>query len=176
MKTKFRYAATLPYDLFPNDSARLFTTGGANQKMLNTVEVLTKTGWQRLSSADLPVAIMYHCMVQLSSGSVMVIGGQQNSIASGNTFVYNNQNEFWTSGPPLKTPRQRQACGRVPATAWSNRKNVIVVGGIGLTSVEILNDDLTSWRIGPSLPDKIYGASVIEDPRYKCIQELLTLT
>jgi hypothetical protein len=110
-------------------------------------------------------------MVQLSSDTVMIVGGVQNNSITGNTLVYNRQNGYWTSGPSLQTPRRRHVCGRVPATAWSNRKNVIAVGGDGLISVEILNDDLSSWRIGPSLPDKIY-----EDPRLDFIRELLILT
>ena len=108
-------------------------------------------------------------MLQISPDQIILIGGQQNETISGNTFVYNNQNGLWTSGPSLETPRYRQACGRVPRSAWSNRKSVIVAGGNGLTailsSVEILSDDFTSWRSGPNLPDKIYGASMIEDPR-----------
>jgi hypothetical protein len=115
-------------------------------------------------------------MLQISSDAIILIGGKQNDTISGDSFVFNSQTGKWTSGPSLATPRYRQACGKVPRSAWSNQKNVIVAGGNGLTSVlssvEILSDDLTSWRSGPSLPDKIYGASMIEDPRFNLIQNL----
>ena len=46
---------------------------------LNTVEILTKNGW-KTNVPVLPVKVDLHCMVQLNSTTVMLIGGIQVSI------------------------------------------------------------------------------------------------
>jgi hypothetical protein len=46
--------------------------------------------------------------------------------------------------------------------------SIIVVGGIGtgaLSSVELLDENSLTWRLGPYLPVGIYGSGLVEDPR-----------
>ena len=54
--------------------------------------------------------------------------------------------------------------------AWSPKLSIIVAGGrdssSGVTSsVEILDEGSSTWRPGPDLPEGVYGASMVEDPR-----------
>jgi hypothetical protein len=43
--------------------------------------------------------------------------------------------------------------------------SIIAVGGIGLNSVEILDENSSTWRLGPYLPITTYSAGIVADPR-----------
>ncbi len=53
---------------------------------ISTAEILTENGWEEFSPS-LPVTIYLHCMVLLNSTTAMVVGGNQNSSVSANTFL-----------------------------------------------------------------------------------------
>ena len=39
-----------------------------------------------------------------------------------------------------------------------------MAGGVGLSSVEILDQGATAWRYGPELPFNIWLGAMVEDP------------
>ena len=70
---------------------------------------------------------------------------------------------MWVAGPKLLAGRQLHRCGKLQKESGSSQESVIVAGGYGRTSVEILDNGASEWRTGPSLPYNIFGASMIED-------------
>ena len=139
------------------------TGGYTGFSSLDTAEVLSDGGWQDFS-ISLPVTIYAHCMVFVNSTTVMIIGGIQNGVGdSPNTFYFNTENEKWVAGPKLLSGRQQHSCGKLQRESGSSQESVIVAGGYGTKSVEILDNGASEWRTGPSLPYEICDASMIED-------------
>ncbi len=82
---KFIFAMTK--SPFTNKPQSLFVTGGnSHGKSISTAEILTENGWEEFSPS-LPVTISQHCMVLLNSTTAMVVGGQQNTIVSADTYL-----------------------------------------------------------------------------------------
>ncbi len=54
-------------------------------------------------AARLPQPLSFHCMVRLNQNEAMVIGGAANVTKApvGETYIYNFQEDSWTSGPRL---------------------------------------------------------------------------
>ena len=155
----FAAASQSPY---PNRQQSLFVSGGFNNQdfYLTTAEVLSDQGWQELQF-PLPVRTSEHCMLLFNSTTVLVIGGIPNSPDS---FFFNTENEIWVEGPKLLTGRQFHSCGKLQKDNGSSQFSVIVAGGDGKTSVEILDVGASEWRNGPILPIAfITGASMVED-------------
>jgi hypothetical protein len=75
-----------------------------------------------------------------------VIGGYQNKKYSGQTFYLSLEGQSWTEGPPLKSRRGYQSCGRIRKDKQSQEMSLIVAGGWNATSfmssVEILDAGL----------------------------------
>jgi hypothetical protein len=61
------------------------------------------------SDLELPVGNMLHCIVELNSTTLMMIGGTLEGPASSyspKTFIRNSENnQGWIEGPPLKAAR-----------------------------------------------------------------------
>ena len=155
----FAAASQSPY---PNRQQSLFVSGGFNNQdfYLTTAEVLSDQGWQELQF-PLPVRTSEHCMLLFNSTTVLVIGGIPNSPDS---FFFNTENEIWVEGPKLLTGRQFHSCGKLLKDNGSSQFSVIVAGGDGKTSVEILDVGASEWRNGPNHPLAIAEASMVEDP------------
>ena len=70
---------------YPKETHRFLVAGGHSLLgQLNTVEILTENGW-KTDFPVMPVKADFHCMVQLNSTTVMLIGGVQVSLYP--TFV-----------------------------------------------------------------------------------------
>ena len=80
-----------------------------DSKGLATAEVLMTRGWRAMTS-ELPVTIYGHCMITLNSKSSTIIGGNQNNVASAQTFMFSATDENWVDGARLKKARAYQAC------------------------------------------------------------------
>ena len=52
----------------------------------------------------------------------------------------------------------------IPSNSKSSKMSVIVAGGRGITSTEILDDVSGKWRFGPELPVNLCCGALIEDP------------
>ena len=157
-----RYIAAASQSPYPNRQQSLFVSGGYDPKIgyLNTIEVLSDQGWQELPF-PLPVTTYHHCMVLFNSTTVLVISGVENE---NNSFFFNTENEIWVEGPTLLSGRQLHSCGKLLKDNGSSQFSVIVAGGDGKTSVEILDVGASEWRNGPILPFAfLTGASMVED-------------
>ncbi len=149
-------------------TGQLFVTGGLNgPNFLSSAETFTEQGWQA-KVPSLPIPIGYHCMVEVNSTTVLIIGGYQSGQRSAKTFYLSTKDQSWTAGPDMKTPRYIHSCGRIKKDNASQAASIIVVSGVGdgfvtLTSVEILDEGSNSWRTGPELPIPIVLTQMVND-------------
>jgi len=127
-----------------------------------TAKTYNGIDWNNYISEKLAFADNY-CIVKIDSSTIFSIGGV------GDTFFYNFLDGKWTSGPYLNETRYDFSCGIL---LWRNpesrkdEKVVVVAGGNGLSSVELLflNDlsDESEWISGPELPTEIDHSTLIE--------------
>ncbi len=162
------YMAISPSPFLDDDeSNRFFISGGFNRIELDTLEVLTKNGWEDIKQ-DLPVNVSRHCMVLLNQTTVFVIGGyNRETLFSNEAYFLNSDTGVWSAGPRLNIGRHDHSCGRIRIESGSLEKSVIVVGGYEgnfSSSVEILNVKTLTWEFGPELPFGIEEAALVEDP------------
>jgi N-acetylneuraminic acid mutarotase len=157
------------------DGKLLVSGGSIGSDQLNSTEVLSEEGWEK-NAPFLPVSIEGHCMVQINSTTVMIIGGSQNNSIKykANTFYLNLKEHTWTEGPKLTNARAFHTCGRIRKDPKSQEISIIVVGGtvggsdntaspnITTTSVEILDKGSNEWRKGPALPFGIGASQMVE--------------
>ena len=119
---------------------------------------------------DLPMAIYFHCLIQLNSSTALLIGGSNDpddgsSSAVQSTFflpIPGGSNDARSmEGPDLISPRRSHACGVLKNPSDGN--NVVVVAG-GVVedpkSTEMLvMDSERIWKAGPELPTGTSGAA-----------------
>ena len=92
-----------------------------------------------MKGPELPNGVFGHAMINLGNEKIMVIGGWT-GFYSNQTFVYNHDNNTWSSGPSLNEARYDHAVGIVTDEA-TQEKFVVVTGGTNLytlNSTEIL--------------------------------------
>jgi hypothetical protein len=153
--------------------AKLLVLGGYGGPFssLNSADMLTEEGWER-NIPNLPVSNHGHCMVNVNSTTVMVIGGWQNGQISGKTFYFTFGEESWTEGPELMNKRRYHSCGKIRRDKGSQEMSIIVAGGyaghlyasgFSLSSVEILDEGSNEWQTGPELPFGIAFSQMVED-------------
>jgi len=139
---------------FINESNLFFLSGGTNQVLLGTSEVLTTNGWE-VVHPDLPVMLDAHCMVLLNETTIFVIGGNNlETRYSNETYFLDSVTGVWSAGPRLNIGRHDHSCGRIRIESGSLEKSVIVVGGFEgnfSSSVEVLNVKTLTWEFGPEL-------------------------
>ena len=151
-----------------NRANSLFVTGGHNTQgsSINTGDVLTENGWQKLPS-PLLLEMKGHCMVLLNSTTVFIIGGFLDGTPySTKTFYFDTENNEWVAGPKLLTGRSYHSCGKLRENNESSLFSVIVAGGyntVHILSVEILDSGASEWRMGFNLAVGIWAASMVED-------------
>ncbi len=73
---------------------------------LNTIEVLTKRGWEKIDP-NVPFKSSESCMVLVNSTTVFLIGGKLDNKISLETYFLNTDDIFpeWIHGPKLTTLR-----------------------------------------------------------------------
>ena len=156
----------------------LLVTGGLNSQRLSFVQSYHGQVWNQESQYELPRKIYYHCMVKINNSVIFLISGYTQTIlniaqrTTGETFFYFTENNTWTPGPMLLTPRYAHSCGILfqhnPAT--QQLQNIVVVAAgkdnnyTPLNSVELLYLDKyeSGWMAGPSLPETAIAPSMIE--------------
>ena len=106
-----------------------------------------------MKGIDLPFTINFHCITQLSSTKIIIIGGKQNGVTSRQTWIADtaNGNVELESGPSLNNERQLMSCGRM--INEQGHVQIVVAGGkdangATLDSVELLDSTLSDWLMG----------------------------
>ena len=169
MNEKKNYAALSPY---PSDDFSIMVTGGLGDRQAsNKFEVWKDNSWH-LSTIGLPRSVAAHCMVQIDSKTVMLIGGGVKAsfeyYAFPETYFFNGDTEQWIEGPVMQEGRSGLGCGRIKTSQSQPYFSTIVVGGDDgynyLSTVEILDDINGKWRYGPSIPVPLRYGRLVEDP------------
>ena len=124
------------------DQSTLWITGGfdSNTNHLKSTENVAVSG--STSGVNLPFTVWGHCMVQFQPDAILLIGGTKNGIAySDKTWIIDPTSGFnITAGPSLKQGRIHHSCGKMKDDFGNVL--VIVAGGEGMDSVEVLNTTL----------------------------------
>ena len=101
---------------------------------------------------QIPFAVHHHCMVQLDSKSIFIIGGYQNGVKSDKTWVVDPTNNYQVKeGPTMKTVKWVHSCAKMKI----KEKTILVVVGNTLDGdledlVELLDTSVPDpkWTIG----------------------------
>jgi hypothetical protein len=141
---------------------------GGNSAGAGTVETLTISGWKTFTPS-LPVSINSHCMAMINTTTVIVVAGLQTSVASGATYILNNDYRVWASGPNLNQVRYFHQCGKLLSSPTSQTFGILSVGGLAsstsiLGTSEFLGPDLSGWSFVQPLPVPTHRLRLIEDP------------
>ena len=91
---------------------------------------------------ELPFSLSGHCMVQVDSESVYIIGGRQNETTSNQTWIVNVLNFGIREGPKLNVSRSGHSCGKM----YMNGRPVIVTAG-GYSDYRWMGQTLDSVEI-----------------------------
>jgi hypothetical protein len=101
---------------------------------------------------DLPLEVVYHCLVSLNDTTLLLIGGWlQDGTVSKATIYYNTDHKTWTDGPSMTIGRERHSCALFKSPQHGHTDTVIVTGGYNarlLASTEYLNLESNSWQSG----------------------------
>ena len=131
------------------NETRLWVSGGIGEKWnhMNSSEYISLDQPPE-DGPELPFTVSSHCMVQVDSKSIYLIGGYQNGIPSSDkTWIIDPTNNFeMKEGPKMKYARHEHSC----ATMRLNNKIFIVVFGGHSTKPEILDTSSSTnkWQFG----------------------------
>ena len=154
------------------NETRLWVIGGVDErwKNVNSSEFISLD--QPVEDGPkLPINVSHHCMVQVDSKSIYLIGGRQNSGFSQDTWIIDPTNSFAIKkGPKLNYAREGHSC----ATMRLNNKTFIVVLGTGSffdesIRIEILDTSLptNTWKIAEGIAPCRHGSTLITSPTNK---------
>ena len=134
-----------------NDS-RLWVNGGKDDKgnrMNSSKFILLNQSPE--DGPNLPFTVSHHCMVQVDSKSIYLIGGYQNGKKSHKTWIIDPTNNFEIiEGPSMNIARNSHLCATMRI---DNKIFIVVFGGCdghGSVLVEILDTSLptNNWKLG----------------------------
>ena len=123
-------------------------------KDLSTSELINVEENVSYKGIKLSFSVTFHCIVEINAEKFIIIGGKQDGLVSGLTWIVNNGKEDTiASGPTLIDARYLMSCGRMvdeQDNIW-----IIVAGGkdksgATLDSVEILHWGKDHWTKGDS--------------------------
>ena len=163
-----RYSGTmLPNSPFQNPTHQATIIGGFDT---TTMEVFNGTSWSLMGPSFPGNYIALTCAVYINPTTIFVVAGNQNAnYFSKYTYYFNSLEQKWVSGPNVIQGRCAHTCGRIQRNPNGGQLSTIMVSGVAngikVDTVEILDDDSSTWRAGPKLPDSLDGASMFEDPR-----------
>ena len=111
-----------------------------------------------VSFKDLDVARSYHNLVTIDNNQAILAGGNSDHTE---TYILNIRDDDWsTNGPPLQEGRHWSAAGSV--TFANGSTAVLVTGGVGTRTTEVLYEGATSWIYGPDLPLSIETGNAVQ--------------
>ena len=131
------------------NETRLLVTGGVdeNRKDLNSSEFISLDQPPE-DGPKLPFTVSAHCMVQVDSTSIYLIGGWQDKKKSEKTWIIDAKNNFAIKeGPKMNFQREGHSCATM---RLDNKTFIVVVGSSGTTNTEILDTSLPTnkWKPG----------------------------
>ena len=159
----------------------LIVVGGSyseNVEGQSTAEFYDGKVWNETSLSNYPIQIVGACIVKINNSMAISISGSKTESSYdsiGDTYFFDVYKNKWVSGPQLAVPRTYHSCG---VMNWKNQttgifeKILVVAGGnddqgTRLDSVELLflnkfEKHHTGWMMGPSLPHKVDGPSMVQ--------------
>ena len=154
---------------FPdNNSISLLALGGIDESGMGTNQwfILTPTGWQDVQPT-LPQYFSSHCALLYNLTTVLVIAGQNaDFLTMPDVFIFNSVTMAWTKAANLNFGRINHYCAMIKSSDQSQEIVPMAIGGmidgIKLTSTEY-SLDLSSWAMGPELPNNITGATIVSN-------------
>ena len=125
----------------------LFVMGGFRGHSageLSSTEYVSPDGFASRSGPELPSPRFGHCAVKLSTGQVMLLGGDPyhpwNLYDSKSVITFDYRTEiFNTSLPPLKFDRDSFGCAVFNSAMHENREVVLAAGGNLQATAEVLD-------------------------------------
>ena len=161
------HAVMLPNSPFQNPAHQATIIGGLDA---NNIEVFNGTSWSVMGPAFNFFKLGASCGVYTNPSTVFIISGIHGSAQySQDTYYLDSLGQKWVLGPQVTYGRFGHACGRILRSQNGGKLSTLIAGGLGaagqLDSVEILDDDSSTWRSGPKLPVRADGISIFEDPR-----------
>jgi hypothetical protein len=144
-----RYMAA---SLVLNHSHIWITGGFSNSGPLASTE-LVSMAQPIVSGPDLPISVAGHCLVAINASTALLIGGgdASNGVYIGESYYISLEDQSWSQGPDLISPRWMHACGVFKSRAHQGRTVVIVAAGNKnnpLDSVELLDLATNTWIEG----------------------------
>ena len=108
----------------------------------SSTEYVSPDGFASKPGPELPSAQYGHCAVKLSTGQVMLLGGDPyypyNLYDSKSVIKFDHHTEtFNTSLPPLKFDREHFGCALFNSAMHENREVVLAVGGYFQATAEV---------------------------------------
>ena len=153
---------------FPdNNSISLLALGGIDDNDMGTNQwfILTPTGWQDVQP-PLPQSFSFHCAVLYNLTTVLVIAGLNADFFVPDVFIFNSVTMAWTKAADLNFGRINHYCAMIKSSDQSLAMVPMAIGGktdgTELKSTEY-SLDLSSWVMGPELPNFITGAAIVSD-------------
>ena len=118
-------------------NGKLWVTGG-DQNGLPSTEYVFPNGDVSQPGPDLPSARAGHCAVKLSTGQVILLGGEYGGENGKSVIMFDPDTEtFDMSLPSLKTSRFNFGCAVFKSAMHDNREVVLAVGGLFRATAEI---------------------------------------
>ena len=137
------------------NGSRLWIIGGGHDTgEFNSTEFIELTSDIAIKGPELPFTITKHCVVQVNSTAIFLIGGQLNGTLTNRTWIINPKMNFTIKeGPTMNHTRWYPACGMRKVNGVPQ---IVVAGGRDsnqglLKSVEILNVNpfvSNDWEFG----------------------------
>ena len=170
MNEQHDFGALSSYFHPSNGFSIIVAAGIYDDYVTNRYEIWKNDSWHL--STGMPTSVSSHCMLQIDSKTVMLLGGGRKIPfeyeAYASTYVFNGETETWTEGPRMQEARAGLACGRIKTSKSQPYFSMIAVGGTdgfnAKFTVEILEDISGRWRYGPPLPVARHNSRLVEDP------------
>ena len=132
--------------------------GGENshEKYLFSTEVLKNELF--LASFQWPESVSGHCVANLNSSDIFVVGGENNFGNLGSAYFLNVYSLRWIPvEESMKHPRSGHVCGFISDS--KKALHAVIAGGFELLEVEILDLKTVRWESGPNLPHEMNWAA-----------------
>ncbi len=137
-----------------NNGNHLFVTGGPPND--NATEFVSLDDTQsHVKGPSLPRGVSNHCLVQINSSTLLLIGGYDGHTQRRETYFFNMRSQEWISGPRMVKKRSLFSCALFYNPLENGRPTVVAAGGYydegeSRYSVEFFKLGSKSWTPGKS--------------------------